>query len=317
MANLTAINNADYPIYAHYFHALSGSETRNLFDKTNFSDTTFRNNNLSRIEKLEALETANVLKTKNDQLLVPLESTLGISTSSGIGLPLTLIGHGNAPAYFDSSAATLTLYRPQTLSYSGYGALQNELATNNIVSWSLNLNIVNELNAHNDYYQRILLFFLHYLTLKMLNGTSVTIPGGEENPIQYLVGGTQQTEGSGSEQRKFWQGGNLIDFQTALQQADTPGSDPALQKLKELKDRLNGKIDFTKFGVMGHSRGATAVSRIFEYFYNGTTAGGASSEFNVNPTLNTQINQIINLSGRPDRNTLKCIFARRKRNCCL
>lgn len=283
------ITSAILPFYARYFHANSTSVETNFFNTENLEEIRISYPNVA--SKIDALQSSDVLKIDGNDILVPLEGKLVVPViSSTENVPFVLIGHGNALSYFAPRTIDTLLPDP-VLSYTGYEVLQNELGRNGIASLSINLNIVNAIGSTNDFYHRIQLFFLHFLLMKYLSGESVTIPGSDPHPIKFLVG----TE--------------LKTMEEALTMADTPGSDTALQGLQSLKTSLNGKIDFTKLGFMGHSRGASAVSRIFEYFFTGSTAGQASSEFAVNPELDNTIITLVDYAGRPVKDHVKCIFA--------
>lgn len=281
------ITSANLPFYIRYFHAVSETEPNNPFDTAAIGGLRASHGNLC--DKIDALQAAGILKQDGASLLVPLEGRLVLPAAPSSPWPLAIIAHGNAQSYFVGTSTTLSAN--EFLSYQGYEILQNELARHGIASFSVNLNIVNAFDAFNDYYQRIELIFLSLLLLKYLAGETITIPATDPVPI------------------KLFTSGGFVPLADALVAADTPGSDIPLQTLRSLKQSLNEKIDFSNLGVMGHSRGATAVSRIFEYFYTGANAGEASSIFTVNSQLNNTIKKLVGYAGQPVKDQVKCIFA--------
>ena len=185
----------------------------------------------------------------------------------------------------------ITVLEKQIPSFVGYGidrvdpkgelqqrGFQQTLAAKGIASYSINLNIVNALDNNEqeffkkfalDFNQRILLFFLHLKLLKIIAGEPVT---GDGLPI------------------RFFEGPGFINIQDALQS-------PTHQRLIQLKAALQGKVDFTKLGFMGHSRGADAVSRVPAYFYNATTL--PNPVFPTNPEVDSRIRKLSEQIGRP------------------
>ena len=256
------------PIYANYFHAVSLSETTDIFKTSVDSfDLTPRSNYASYdvvheiIKPLTNKPVNAVLKPEGDKLLLPLEGFLVLPDAALAGkCPLVLIGHGNHTGYAvingDETPPTasskgvykITILDSQVPSHNGYKEFQNTLAEHGIASYSINLNIVNTLdnNEHQpfekmalDFNQRILLFFLHLKLLTIIAGEPLA---GDEFPIRFLEGPVFK---------------NIKD---ALQTSTHAG-------LLRLKTALQDKIDFTKLGFMGHSRGADAVSRVPAYFF--------------------------------------------------
>lgn len=282
------ITSENLPFYARYFHAASASESNNPFDINPAQSSQFGEELMARINALRA---SNILRADGNDLLIPIEGRLVLPTSSDSPFPLVMIAHGMARSYFDGPTST-TVLPNQFLSYQGYEVLQNELARHGIASFSVNLNIVNALEANDDdYYQRIELILISFLLLKYVSGETVSVPAGDPTPIKFLLDS------------------GFLSISEALISADTPGGNSALQALQVLKQSLHGKINFSNLGFMGHSRGATAVSRIFEYFYTGTTAGEASAEFGVNIQLNNAIKKLFEYVGKPIKDHVKCIFA--------
>lgn len=291
------IKSADFPIFAHYVQPIIQSQTLNLFNRNDH--TAIRNTGITihgeNIDKIIFLESQGALKSSGDDFLIPLEGRLVYPNTINGQAPLVLIGHGMASAYIKSNITPLELYSPLNKSYEGYQILQEELAQNGIVSFSINLNIVNEVGAHFDFYQRILIFFLNLSLVKLLVGEQLTQPQSVPYPIKYVLNG------------------QLENFNVALQASSAPAGNTQLEKLNEIKDALTGKIDFERIGLMGHSRGASAVNRIFEYFFRNNppgspVAGASSSNFNVNASLEERIVKMVEFTGSPNRDTVKCIL---------
>jgi hypothetical protein len=289
-------------------------------------DATYNSNyeTVNLIEKIIKPLEGKVLKSEGEKLMIPLEGLLYLPLNAD-KVPLVLIGHGNFLSYFDdkgenyvdptfdSNGKLLNKGRldfrlrdgskgdrdKEILSYSGYMELQKYLQERGIASYSINLNIANALDntessAFNklalDSNQRILLFFLHLMLLKIMAGESVSIPASEEHPI------------------KFKTNTGLEKLNKVLADSTSSTDDEALQKLKKLRVDLAGKIDFEKLGFMGHSRGADAVSRISSYFYkkDGTSPGPT---FPMNLEVDSRIKRIAKLIGKPPQDFIKCILA--------
>lgn len=307
MASEVHINDS-IPLHVDYFHAASLGETRNIF-RTDVGSV-----EITPLEKYDAydvvdkiirpLKEKGILKQDGNTLLVPLEGLLVVPDPVGTTrFPLVMIGHGNHAAYFNVTDTkpvgtqkgnfAFSILDHPVLSYAGYQSFQHELAKNGIASYSINLNIVN--NLHNsqipafekvaiDSSQRILLFFLNLKLLRVIAGEPITLPaGGDEFPIKFLTGTTF---------------GNLTD---ALA---NPTLDP---RLIPLRDALQGRIDFTRLGFMGHSRGADAVSRIPAYFFNGTSLPNPT--FPHNQIVNNRIRSLSEQIGSPQQEIIKCILA--------
>ncbi len=296
------------PIYTNYFHAVSLSETTDIFKTSVDSfDLTPRPDYESYdvvdkiIKPLKNKPVNAVLKPDGDKLLLPLEGLLVLPDAAlARKCPLVLIGHGNHTGYAvindkdtpptESSKGVykITVLDQQVPSHIGYEEFQNTLAENGIASYSINLNIVNTLdnNEHKafekmalDFNQRILLFFLHLKLLKIIAGQPLA---GDELPIRFLEGTVFK---------------NIKD---ALQTSTHTG-------LMGLKTALQGKIDFTKLGFMGHSRGADAVSRVPAYFFKGATL--ADPSFPIHKEVNSRITKLSEEIGKPVQDSIKCILA--------
>lgn len=280
------ITRSTFPFYARYFHPITLGETANLFDTDNLAESATELAFLT--ERFESLRTQGICPTLGTDVLIPLEGTLyRPSSSSASDIPLVLIGHGNARSYFVNGADNTPA--SEFLSFKGYQVTQEELARNGIASFSINLNVVNALNSPDDTYRRIQIFLLHLLLLKFLAGESIAIPDTDAFPILFKIGS------------------DFTNLDEALVQAGSPSSDAALTELKSLKDALNGKFDFSNLGFMGHSRGASAVCRMFELLHDGT--GPGSTAFPVTDELVERILQLVVYNGNPNRDHIKCILA--------
>jgi hypothetical protein len=307
MASEIHINNS-IPLHVDYFHAASLGETRDIFrtDVGSVQITPRQNYDAFDVvdKVIRPLKEKGILKQDGNTLLVPLEGLLVVPDPVGTTrFPLVVIGHGNHAAYFNVTDTKPTASLPgnfafsiladPVLSYAGYQSFQQELAKNGIASYSINLNIVNALDNSEtgafeklavDVSQRILLFFLNLKLLRVIAGEPVTLPaGGDDFPIKFLTGTTFE---------------NLTD---ALAK---PTIDP---RLRPLRDTLQGRIDFTRLGFMGHSRGADAVSRIPAYFFNGTAL--ANPTFPHNQVVNSRIRSLSEQIGSPRQEVIKCILA--------
>ncbi len=304
-------------VYSTYFHAVSLSEDRNLFeidDQAGLKSVdvqfaaNYETNDLIK-EIIKPLQEASILKVDGKNLMIPLNGLLVLPQNEQTNpAPLVLIGHGNKTAYFDKANTEPgpnskgrfdyngKLREHEVPSYAGYLELQNHLAKNGMASYSINLNIVNELlNKEEtafkllalDFNQRILLFFLHLIMLKVIAGETLAIPK-DKYPL------------------KFESEGEFRNLNESLVLSAT-SVNPALQKLKLLSEHLAGKIDFTKLGFMGHSRGADAVSRISSYFYKGVTSPGLT--FTMNRKIDSRIKELVEFLGKPSQDLIKCVLA--------
>ena len=291
MDKVIDINNS-YPFYANYFHPILLSKKENLFDKEDHNTIASESTLVNKVINL--LEQGGILKLEGEsELLIPLRGLLVLPNDASDNIvPLVLIGHGQALVFKDSTDNEI-------LSYTGYQVLQKQLAKCGIASYSINLNIVNALSDNNessqfnkyalDNNQRVLLFFLHLMLLKIIAGEPVSIPAKDEYRIKFLRDNKLKK----------------LDEEFKLSSID-----PALQ---ELRDELK-IIDFEKLGFMGHSRGADAVSRIPAYFYKKPTspdeeATSPGATFPVNDEVDIRIKEIAKLIGKPQQDFIKCILA--------
>lgn len=313
---ISRLSTTPIRFFTKYFYAPTNAGTQNIFDSTNTSvpiTSKFYEDYDAVATLINPLKTENILHADNNDLLVPLGGMLVIpDTASTDKWPLIMIGHGNALAYFDKDEPVkpvfdgngnvvtkgqkkFTVFHDnEVMSFNGYADFQDHLAEKGIASFSLNLNIVNSIESSEeksfdilaiDVNQRILLFFLHLKLLKILTNDPLTIPtSGDEFPI------------------KFFDGSTLVNLTDAL--ADTSSPDPLLTTLKNL---LTNKIDFSRLGIMGHSRGADMVSRIPAYFYRSGTINGPT--FTINSEVDRRIRILTEQLSKPEQDTLKIIFA--------
>ncbi|HXL09301.1 MAG TPA: hypothetical protein VN966_03700 [Candidatus Bathyarchaeia archaeon] len=308
MASEVPINDS-IPLHVDYFHAASLGETRNIFrtDVGSVEITPRQNYDAFDIvdKIIRPLKEKGILKQDGNTLLVPLEGLLVVPDPVGTTrFPLVMIGHGNHAAYFNHADTkpvasqkgnlAFSILAHPVLSYTGYQSFQHELAKNGIASYSINLNIVNDLDNNEttafkkmaiDFSQRMLLFFLNLKLLRVFAGEPITLPagGGDDFPIKFLTGTT------------------FVNLTDALA---NPTIDP---RLRPLRDALQGRIDFTRLGFMGHSRGADAVSRIPAYFFNGTASPNPT--FPHNQVVNNRIRSLSEQLGSPRQEIIKCILA--------
>ncbi len=301
------INNS-IPLHVDYFHAASLGGTKNIFRTDVGSLEITPETNYDAFDLVDTiirpLKEKGFLKQDGNTLLVPLEGLLVVPDSVGTTrFPLVMIGHGNHPSNVNLKKTQPTsqqkgnyvysILAGPILSYAGYEEFQDELARNGIASYSVNLNIVNDLENGEttpfeklalDVSQRILLFFLHLKLLKVIAGEPLTpAAGGDEFPIKFLTGTT---------------------FENLTNALAKPTIDP---RLRPLRDALQGRIDFTRLGFMGHSRGADTVSRIPAYFFNGPTL--PDPVFPHNQVVHNRIRSLSEQLGSPRQETIKSILA--------
>jgi|APLak6261663543_1056040.scaffolds.fasta_scaffold00221_9 hypothetical protein len=314
------INKDTIPFYVDYFHAISRQEQTDIFMKNAGSVMITPYDNYDAYDVtatvINPLKEQGFLKVDGERLLVPLEGLLVVpDVATTTGFPLVIIAHGQFLGHFvvddtkplDTSKGHFTFkklrehnpsFPEEILSYRGYQTLQDELSKNGIASFSINLNIVNDLNhlyvtdlnsndfekQAVDFNQRILLIFLHLKLLKILADEPIDPSTGNNQPIKFLDGTT---------------------FKTLSSVLANPVLDHA--GLQDLRELLRKKIDFNKLGFMGHSRGADAVSRLPAYFFAGATAPDPT--FPVHTKVDDRIKALAMQIGRPQREVIKCILA--------
>jgi hypothetical protein len=293
------------PIFAEYFYALALDEDKDIFN-TNVTSHSLKPHSqylpYDVVEKIiNPLKIKGTLKTDAGKLLVPLEGLLILPDNPPAAgkYPLVIILHGNhtgfatidyrthKPSGSDPGRILINMVDPQRPSYKGYTEFQNTLAECGIASYSINLNIVNSLenSEHTpfeklalDVNQRILLFFLHLKLLKLVANDPLT---GDNFPIRFLDGTT------------------FTKLKDVLQTSTHEG-------LMRLKAAAEGLLEFTKLGVMGHSRGADAVSRIHAYCLKG--AAPAEVTFPKNKQVDGRIKDLSQQT-RPQQDHIKSILA--------
>ena len=297
--------DSSIPIFAEYFYALALGEGKDIFN-TNVTSHSLKPHSqylpYDVVEKIiNPLKTKGTLKTDSGKLLVPLEGLLILPDNPPAAgkYPLVIMLHGNHTGFATIDYQTdkpsgsvpgrigIKILDTQRLSFTGYTEFQNTLAAFGIASYSINLNIVNSLenSEHTpfeklalDVNQRILLFFLHLKLLKLVANDPLT---GDNFPIRFLESTTFK---------------NLKD---ALQTSTHA-------RLMSLKAAVLGLIDFTKLGVMGHSRGADAVSRIHAYCFKGTTP--AEVTFPKHTQVDSRIKDLSQQT-KPQQDHIKSILA--------
>lgn len=298
-------------IFTEYFHALAVTEPTNIFDTTTTSFHLTLNPDFQPYDVVHEViskfiaDPVPILRTDGTKVMVPLVGNLYMPPATFTGkVPLVMIGHGNHKSLVTIAAVddlpnkpklTFTVL-PETdriLSYDGYSKLQETLATQGIASYSIDLNIVNVLrnNAPNgfesqalDFNQRILLFFHHLKLLKTLAVEPVAEPTGPDAlPL------------------RFFNGTSFVNLKDEL------AGFPSNPTLVTLQAALANRIDFTKLGFMGHSRGADAVSRIPAYFHK--TTPFIDPDFPKHIEVNKRIKNLCVQVGSPLQDHIKSILA--------
>lgn len=302
------------PIFTEYFHALKSTEPTDIFntDTDGFNlqpnPTYVPYDVVDELIKPLSTAASSILKKDGKKLLVRMEGALILPDATFTGkVPLVIIGHGNHYGYAGIDAKTHEKDPPgtrkyiitvptngfQKQSYLGYLKLQRVLAILGIASYSINLNIVNTFdnNEHDpfkkialDASQRTLLFFHHLKLLKILAGEPVVEPAGAYAlPLRFL------------------KGGSFVDLKDELEGA-SPHPD-----LAELRNALANRIDYTRLGFMGHSRGADAVARVPAYFRTGTPLNDPG--FTHHEEITKRIQSLFVQVGSPSPQHIKCILA--------
>ena len=273
-------------ICAPYFHAVSLGDNTNIFTK-NAGSIMLKTavdypNQIDVTERIiKQLLTNSVIVEDGNDLLIKIQGQLVVpDTDPNPKWPLLLIHHGQ--------------HNPEKPSYQGYKEFQQLLAASGIASYSIDLTYPNLLqNNEDDAFktlaldnnQRILLSFLHFKLLKMMAGEAVNEPTA--NPLSI----------------KISDGTNLRNLKDVV-------ADSALLSslnLSEFKGKVSGKLDFTKIGVMGHSRGADTVSRIPAYLFKGSSAG--SPTYPINTEVDRRIKNLVVQVGQPTQDIIKSILA--------
>ena len=277
-------------IYVRYFHAMALKDSRNIF--TSNAGSVMMNGSSGQVDvtagAIKPLTDNRFLIADGNDLLIPLAGQLFVPPNTTPGKwPIVIIGHGQHRTQDDN--------QKRLLSYQGYTALQEYLANKGIASYSMDLYLVNLLTNNEDTgfkvgaldnNQRILLFFLHLKLLKIMAGETVNEPAATDESTILFLNGT-----------------GFDNIKNAISPAAS-SPDPALQNFS---NQLFGKIDFTKIGFMGHSRGADTVSRIPAYFYKGSVLADPSFPFNAE--VNNRIKKLSGQIGQPQQDYIKAILA--------
>ena len=275
-----------FGIYTSYFHAIALGDARNIFNKSGGSimlNTAFGN-----VDVTERFITPflgnNVLRQDGDDYLIQMQGQLAVpDTPPADKWPLVMLLHGQHPPIDKGK---------QILSYTGYKELQEYLAARGIASYSVDLFYANLLQSNEtiafnkstlDNNQRIQLFFLHLKLLKIMAGETVDESSAPGLPIRYF------------------NGANLINLKDAITNSS------ANVNVMSVNNQLNGKIDFSKIGIMGHSRGADTVSRIPAYFYKGDTPNAPT--FTVHTEVDKRNKTLAVQLGKPSQDNIKSILA--------
>jgi hypothetical protein len=244
-----------YALFTRYLHPLEGHQGRNLFDakaRTEFAGDAAMPD---AVTKIDDLRTAGLVVDDTDgTTLAPMRGRLVLPDSAPDGgTPVVLIVHGMAPVFEPKGAAAAN----EVLSYQGYAYFQRHLAGLGIASLSLNANVVNKFaspGSDDDHERRAQLLILHLGLLKALaDGTAP-----QTTPLRC----------------KLPKG--LVPLGDALAQpAGQPSGGPDTL-LRELSTKVKAaKLDLTRLGLMGHSRGAPTVA-VFADIVAGTPPSGAN-----------------------------------------
>lgn len=230
--------DGQYELYGKFYCALSLGQDANPFFAAHLGSMA----SSPSLDKWNDLNGLNIFATgPSSNKLLPLKANLVLPAAASTDpFPLAVLIHGNARSYFKSGNPI-----PEVKSYRGYQYLQYYLADRGVASISVNVNVVNYLNLGGgvlDEQHRVEIALLWLSLLAQLNGTPVTT----NQPI-FL---------------KMSAGGTLAELQEALNV--TTGTQELL--LQSLRTAIRGKIDLTKLGWMGHSRGGGAVQILQPFF---------------------------------------------------
>src|SRR5262245_48894031 len=235
---------AGHALYARYLHPLQNQRGRNLFDpaaRTEFAADSWVATNAALLAELH---TAGIVVDDTDGVtLAPLRGLLVLpdSVPDG-GTPLVLLMHGQAPAFRPRTPSAAN----ESPSYRGFGYLQRHLATLGIASLSANLNVVNHFSSpgsDDNYQRRVQVALLHFALLHA------------------LVAGRAPT---GTLLRCRTAGG-VVPLHDALESsaAQPPGS-PVLLLRQLVRAVAAARLDLSRLGVFGHSRGGAAAAEFGE-----------------------------------------------------
>jgi hypothetical protein len=241
-----------YRLYGRYYNTLESTDNINPFlaahrtvlDSSGDVGLVARYNNW---KKLDALSDVLVADAQNDKY-IPLHFQLVMPDGVGTApYPLAVFIHGQSSTYFDNDGNAM----PETKSYRGYRYLQQYLANKGVASISVNVNVASYLEdptcGHEHYEQqgRIHICFLVLAALKQISDAPVTLG----QPIRF-----KKTDNS------------VVMLQDALALLPPFGTGSQEALLQRLKSEIQGKLSYTTFGFMGHSRGADTVQVLQPYF---------------------------------------------------
>lgn len=254
--------DGQYALFARFYCAFDTGVDGNPFFQSHRSQMPTS----TQLDLWNNLDGLNIFaELPNHDKLAPMTANLVLPAGDATGpFPLAVLVHGNARSYFKMVNGVNTAI-PEVKSYRGYQYLQYYLADRGVASLSINCNLINYIDARTngvDEQMRVQMAFLWLAVLKQLAGTAAS----SNQPI-YM---------------KMSAGGTVSPLQDALNV--TTGAAESL--VQALRLAIRNKIDFTKLGFMGHSRGGGAV-QILEPFFksrNGTAPANYSHHGAVNPT---------------------------------
>jgi len=256
-------------VFARFFAPPGRSSPLNLFKRADLSRV---EGDVSAIVAMmdQLIRDGFLVETSSGDLLVPIRGRL-VLPSAGSAAPLVLFLHGNAPALFDRRTGRR---KAETLSSDGYRRLQHHLAEEReIASFSINLNIVNTFDSYEDPLLRAQFALLSFMLLRRL-ASPYTVAASEE-PL-YMRPGT----------------GDPMRLAEALDRSPPFPTGSTLQRLHALKSTLTGRLDFTRVGLLGHSRGANAVLDYTHFLPPSASASLSRGPTAINPHLLTAMTRL-------------------------
>jgi hypothetical protein len=277
-------------LYARYLQPVPGHEDRNLFDPAARTDFASDEWMTSAAGKLADLRSAGLVVDDADGVtLAPLRGLLVLPRTPAVdGTPFVLIMHGMSPT-FHPPAATAAHEVP---SYRGYAYFQRHLAQAGIGSLSVNVNVVNAFSTpgvDDDYQRRAQVLVLHFALVSAL--ASGTVPAGSPLRCRLPAG--------------------VVPLDSALAEAAPASGGPAALVQALAATVSAARLDFTRLGVLGHSRGATAVAELAERIHaagGGAGAGAArDSRERVVAEARRHIETLISDLGAPLPEHLKAV----------
>lgn len=275
--------NSGYNLFAQVYFEVGGSTTLNPFLATHRAAMAAPSANAQMshyLDLFQKIDNLNILAAQpNGDKLMPLNAQLVLPTDQGDGpFPLAVLIHGNARSFYPSDAPTR-----EVPSYRGYRYLQKYLAERGVASVSVNVNLINFWGSggHPDleYQYRLQLAFLVMGMLAQVGGSPVTT-----GQLIFL----KKTDDS------------IAPLHEALELEGSFSSRSPEGRLRILKTAIEGKIDFTKLGFMGHSRGGTAVQFMQPFF--GPRTGTAPTDYTG--IINSTFSNLSRVSGPYNSNPL-------------